>query len=268
MFSNTPFYHSSIRTLITAFADLFNNIKIRRIESDGTVAKTIKVPISFASGDKTIKTIQQSYSKRIESIDTKITLPRLAFNMTGLSYNSARAVSPMNQNIFQKVSDDTKIVTQYHPAPWDFNFTLSAYVKYEDDGLQILEQILPYFKPSCTLTIKDIIEIGLKRDVPIDLVGVSRDWTYEGDATEDSIYIWNLEFTAKSHLYMPIADSNIIKTAYTNIRKYDNGEKIVQIAVSVDPLDANRDDDWTVLRVIDEDPEQDPGPERNPDENI
>ena len=52
------------------------------------------------------------------------------------------------------------------------------------DGLQIVEQILPYFQPDYTITINTIPSMGIKRDVPIILNNVSYEDTYDGSYTQ------------------------------------------------------------------------------------
>ena len=73
-----------------------------------------------------------------------------------------------------------------------------------EDALQIIEQILTIFSTSYNLTIKLVEEINDKKDIPIQLDGISMDDQYEGDFSNRTALIYTLTFTAKSYLFGPI----------------------------------------------------------------
>ena len=247
------FYYSSIRNLTAAFGSIFSDIHIKRVDSSGQVVNDIRVPLAYGPGDKTILMLQQQDQLRREGeVDVKISLPRLTFFLSNLTYDSTRKLPTLNTIKCQSgLPDGNTIVQQFVPIPYDFEFTVMAFVKNIDDGLQIIEQILPFFPPSLTITLNDIPSLNIKRDVPVTLTSVSQDDIYEGQVEEDRILTWTLTFVAKGYIYPPISEtaSKIIKTAYVNVFEGEFGEttdKIYGIKLEVDPLDAKYTDTWTI----------------------
>ena len=51
--------------------------------------------------------------------------------------------------------------------------------------LQIVEQVLPFFQPDYTLTIKDMEDMGIARDIPIVLNSINYEDNYRGDYQEE-----------------------------------------------------------------------------------
>ena len=331
MLNSTNFYFSTIRNLTAAFGSLFNNIIIVRYNSDGSVEKKIKVPLAYASADKTITMLQQQDVQRRENaVDIKISLPRLSFEMTSITYDSNRKTQSTTKNVYVppanitfnagtavNITDDTISIPshnlrtgqsityskgatgstvigstgivnngtyfaikldnnkirlastrslaesgtalnitsvgsgtstlsqsysrQFNPVPYNFEFTLNLFVKYVDDGLQIIEQILPYFTPFYTVTLNDI---------QITLTSVNQSDEYEGAVEEDRIINWTLTFVANSWIYPPISDSKIIKTAITNFYQLDTTQKLSTVTVEVNPITADRDDVYTINTTI------------------
>lgn len=207
------FYHSSIRKAIISFGNLFNNIFIDRKNSDGEVVQTLKVPLAYAP--------RQKFLARIESIpetdvkkDVQILLPRMAFEMLSIGYDPNRRVSYIQQN--RKIGSTTSADTQYAPSPYNIDVALYCYVKNQDDGLQIVEQILPYFNPDFNLSITAIPELNVQNDLPIVLENISYDDQYEGDFYTRRMIIWTLMFTIKLNLYGPITKQGLINFAKVN----------------------------------------------------
>jgi T4-like virus Myoviridae tail sheath stabiliser len=142
-------------------------------------------------------------------------------------------------------------VSQYAPVPYDFEFTLYIYVKFIDDGLQIIEQIIPYFTPFYTITMDDIKPYDVKRDVAISLTSIVSEDLYQGDVAEDRVITWTLTFNAKGWVYPPINNaSSIIKTADVRFFDMDNNQRLTDVTVQVDPLTANIDDDYIITTTI------------------
>ena len=87
------------------------------------------------------------------------------------------------------------------------------HAKSQDDGLQILEQILPYFQPAFNITLNMIPDMSEKRDVAITLNGVNYDDAWDDSFLERRYITWTLTFTAKSYIYGPFDQSSVIKKA-------------------------------------------------------
>ena len=143
-------------------------------------------------------------------------LPRMSFEILGMQYDPSRKLAPLKTTITPKEGDANKIIKQFMPVPYNVNFELAIYVKNQDDGLQIIEQILPFFQPSFSITIKMIKETDEKRDIPIVLNSIDYRDEYEGNFDKRQVIIWTLQFTAKTYLFGPTADSGVIRTAITN----------------------------------------------------
>lgn len=211
---NNKFYWGIVRKSIVAFGNMFNNIHIDRLDSSGNVAQTLRVPLAYAPKQKFLARIAaqpQSYEQSFETY-----LPRLAFEMTGIQYDPARRVSLVQQNRALNGSSTTSLNAQYAPTPYNIAMTLYAYTKNQDDGLQIIEQILPYFNPDYNLTLNAIPAMGIKNDLPIILDNVTYEDEYEGDFSQRRAIIWTLNFTMKLNFYGPVNRQGIIRTTNVN----------------------------------------------------
>ena len=115
----------------------------------------------------------------------------------------------------------TKNKSLFMPVPYNISFELAIISKNQDDGLQILEQILPVFQPHYNLSIKLVPSMGETKDVPIVLQNIDYEDSYEGDFATRRAIIYTLQFTAKTFLYGPVTESKIIKKAnvdyYTSV---------------------------------------------------
>ena len=199
MFGNY-FYHEIIRKTIIAFGTLFNNIEIKHKDKDGGTASVMRVPIAYGPMQKFLARIEQSPTIRKE---VAITLPRMSFEMVGVSYDPTRKSSTMQT--FRALNEDRKSVTKaFMPVPYNVNIRLSVMTKLNEDALQIVEQILPYFQPHFNLTIDLVEQIGEKRDIPMVLNSITMDDDYEGDFTTRRVLTYTLDFTAKTYLFGPV----------------------------------------------------------------
>jgi hypothetical protein len=240
------FYHETMRKIVVSFGTLFNNIQIVRKNSAGTIVQSMKVPLAYGPQQKFLARLNNDPALGAK---VAVTLPRLGFEMTGITYDPTRKLNRVQK--FRKVktssNDADKLDTQYMPVPYNINFTLYAMAKNSDDALQIVEQILPFFQPDYTLTINDMADMGIKRDVPIILNDVSYEDNYQGDFTERRAIIYTLGFTAKFYLYGPVTSSSVIKTVqvdqYTNLP--DQSPKREQrYTVTPSPATSDADDDF------------------------
>jgi hypothetical protein len=213
MLGNAPFYNRTIRKIVVAFGTVFNDIYVVRYTKDGLTAKeTIKVPLNWGAKEKYITRLT-SDPTLTKSIAT--TLPRISFEMTGMSYDSSRKLPTTVRNF--SANNSSSVKTQYVPVPYNFDFSVSIYVRNTEDGTQILEQILPFFTPDFSVTVDFVAAMDPKYDMPIILNSVSNEVDYEGEMMTTRMIIWNLEFTAKGHIWPPIKTGKVITTANTNL---------------------------------------------------
>ena len=200
----TYYYHEIMRKTIVAFGTLFNQIYIRHDDSSGNTYSDLKVPLAYGPSQKFLARLEQQ-----EDLNkpVQITLPRMSFEMNNIQYDSTRKVG-ITQT-FKAVDKNTSAVKKvFMPVPYNVGFELNILTKLNDDALQIVEQILPYFQPSFNVTIDLINSIGEKRDVPIVLDSISFQDDYEGDFSTRRALIYTLRFTAKTYLFGPVADSS------------------------------------------------------------
>ena len=198
----TYFYHEIIRKTIVGFGTLFNNVYIRHLNKDNSVADETKVGLSYGPSQKFLAKIQQQAEL---SKSVAITLPRMSFEMIGIQYDPTRKTG-ITQT-FKACDDGGNVKKVYMPVPYNITFELNIFSKLNDDALQIIEQILPFFQPSFNLTIDLVDSIGEKRDVPIVLDSIDSQHDYEGDFSTRRALIYTLRFTAKTYLFGPVADS-------------------------------------------------------------
>jgi len=248
MLGNAPFYNRTIRKIVVAFGTVFNDIYLVRYTKDGLTAKeTIKVPLNWGAKEKYITrlTADPSLTKSIATV-----LPRISFEMTGMSYDSSRKLPTTVRNF--SANNATSVKTQYVPVPYNFDFSLSIYVRNTEDGTQILEQILPFFTPDFSVTVDFVPAMDPKYDMPIILNSVSNEVDYEGDMMATRMIIWNLEFTAKGHIWPPVKTDKIITTANTNL--YIQPNNLLEQQVYVDFANGvGRFSDSETLRVAGKD---------------
>lgn len=229
------FYHEILRRTIIAFGTLFNGMSIyHKNESDETVS-IIKVPLAYGPTQKFLARLEQSpdLSKSVQ-----ITLPRMSFEFTGLTYDPSRKATTTQTFIAKSTSDGSDVRKSYLPVPYNMQFELSIMSKLNDDALQIVEQILPYFQPSFSVTVNLVDTIGEKRDIPIILENITMQDDYEGDYMTRRVLIYTLRFTAKTYLFGPVssANENIIKKttiAYTTGNSTQN--PVREIIYSTEP---------------------------------
>ena len=197
------YYHEIIRKTIIGFGTLFNDIHIRHAGEGGTNHSEIKVPLAYGPSQKFLARIQQQadLNKAVQ-----ITMPRMSFEMTNISYDATRKSSLVQT--FKACSDGSKAKKVFMPVPYNIGFELNILSKLNDDSLQILEQILPYFQPHFNLTIDLVDSIGEKRDIPIILESIGFQDDYEGNFDTRRALIHTLQFTAKTYLFGPVADSS------------------------------------------------------------
>jgi hypothetical protein len=212
---NTPFYHQITKKTIVAFGNLFSNIKVVRKNEDGSDVQTIAVPIAYAPKEKWVVRIEQDPEL---TNHTYTTLPRLSFEITGINYDPNRKTNRMSRiSCGQSTPDGNTLTSTYAPAPYNIDISLYALTKTQEDGLQIVEQILPYFMPEFTMSIKAVPEQNVIIDVPIVLNSVSIDDQYDGDFQTRRFITWTMSFTLKTQMFGATSDSGIIRHANVDI---------------------------------------------------
>ena len=199
------FYNEILRRTIISFGTLFNSISIKQSGGE-TDASIIRVPLAYGPTQKFLARLTQSPDLNKA---TSLSLPRMSFEFTGLTYDPSRKVTTTQKIVVQNPDSDTPDEKKsYMPVPYNMQFELAIMTKLNDDALQIVEQILPYFQPSYNLTVNLVGSINEKRDIPIILENVTMQDDYEGDFESRRVLLYTLRFTAKTYLFGPVADAS------------------------------------------------------------
>jgi hypothetical protein len=204
------FYNQSFRKLIVAFGQIFNNIVIQRTNSTGGVTARITVPLAYAPKEKFLVRLDQQAN--LESREFATSLPRMGFEITGLSYDSSRKLTRVQKYSKVKTNESgEKMNFNYTPVPYNITMNLYIFTATAEDGLQIVEQILPYFQPDYTVTINAVPDLNIKRDIPIVIGNITYEDTYDGAFTTRRAVIYTISFTAKTYLFGPMSNQGVIK---------------------------------------------------------
>ena len=224
---------------------IFNNISVKSKDADGDTFSEIRVPLSYGPTQKFLARLEQQ-----ESLNkpVAITLPRISFEMNSLKYDPSRKTGIAQT--FKSVGSDDKTKKVYMPIPYNIGFELNIMTKFNDEVLQIVEQILPFFQPSFTVTVDMTDVIDEKKDVPIVLDSVSFRDDYEGDFSTRRLILYTLQFTAKTYLFGPISDStdSLIRKVQVDMYTDTNtqtAKREMRYTVQPDPVTAEPDDNWS-----------------------
>ena len=238
------FYNEGMRKMTIAFGQIFNNIQIKRKDSSGAVIQSIRVPLAYAPKEKFLVRLDQQPS--LDEREFAITLPRLGFEISGIEYDASRKLTKVQKFKHIKDNIDGKVLNyNYMPVPYNISYQLYCFTATAEGGLQIVEQILPYFQPDYTVTINVIPELGIKRDVPIILNSVNYEDSYSGDFESRRAVIYTLGFTAKTYLYGPASTQKVIKETQSDLHTdLPTSTREERIIVTPNPTSADANDDF------------------------
>ena len=203
----TQFYNQAVRKTVISFGTLFNNIELKKIV-DGQVMEVEKVPLAYGPKQKFLYRLQGNPT---DGKKVAITMPRMYFEMTGIDYDPSRK-TPATQKYKTVINDEgNEVRTQYVPVPYNISFEVGILSKSQDDGLQILEQILPFFQPSFSMSLKFIPDMDEVRDVAVVLNNVDFEDDWEDDFSTRRSITYSMQFTCKSYIYGPYTKADVIR---------------------------------------------------------
>ena len=242
----TYYYHEILRKTVISFGTVFNDIRIRHTNSDGSPFSEARVPLAYGPVQKFLARLDQQPELNKA---TTMSLPRMSFETTNIVYDPTRKAG-ITQTF--KASDGTNLKKVYMPVPYNVGFELNIMTKLNDDALQIVEQILPYFQPSFNLTVDLVKVIGEKRDIPVVLDNISFQDDYEGDYETRRALIYTLNFTAKTYLFGPVAETSegLIKKVqvdYYSTVDRENARRQLRYTATPKALKDYNDDNTAVL---------------------
>ena len=208
----TQFYNEAVRKTVVGFGTLFNNIELKKTVN-GQVLEVEKVPLAYGPKQKFLYRLQ---GNPVDGRKVAITLPRLYFEMTGIDYDSSRKTTATTKYrsvvpVEGSTTNATKVKEQYMPVPYNIGFEVGILAKSQDDGLQILEQILPFFQPSFSMSIKFIPDMDEVKDVAVILNNVNFEDDWEDDFTTRRSLTYTMQFTAKTYIYGPYTKADVIR---------------------------------------------------------
>lgn len=212
MFGHT-WYFSTIRKYVILFGTLFNDIRITREDKNGNVVDLLKVPLSYAPKEKMLARFENDpeINRPFATL-----LPRMSFEQISMEYDGSRKLPTIGKIVVKDPDNPSKLKYQYNPVPYNLKFRLYVYVKNAEDGTKIIEQILPFFTPEWTVSVRLIQEMNVTMDIPIILDNIGIEDSYNGNFQDRRALIWTLEFTVKGYIYGPVKKTAIIKFANTN----------------------------------------------------
>ena len=207
MFGVDHFYHERVRKSVAIFGSLFNDAYVVR-RSGNKVLSQVKVPIAYSPKRKFMERIAEMHAAgdggKEEQVAIK--LPRMSFEITGIAYDAARQL-PKTNRIKCRSDDPTPGAAYkiYTPTPYLIDFELNIYGKQHDDCLQVVEQIVPYFNPQYTVSVKPLVGFSdIVEDVPLTLGAVSFTDNYEGALEDRRTIIYTISFQMKINFWGPI----------------------------------------------------------------
>ncbi len=244
---------------------LFNNIVVVRKNAAGAVDQRIKVPIQYGPRSKTLARIEQD--PELTRPDS-ITLPRMSFEITSMHYASERAGTATDRRLARSATSNNNHLATFRGVPYDFNYQLNVYTKNFEDACQIAEQILPFFTPSWTATMRHVDDLDIVLDVPITLVGTSFTDDYDADFTQRRAIVWTFDFVLSGLLIGPVTSRGVIKFATARVSTIEgvnqinvtarpgltaNGSPTTRLAESVPLAAIEESDDWGVIITVADD---------------
>jgi|TARA_R110000823_G_scaffold78546_1_gene178940 hypothetical protein len=205
--------HGVIRKYIIMFGSMFNDIDINRYDKTGARIQTIRVPIAYGPKEKFLARMRQD-ANLDQAVAT--TLPRMSFEITDMTYAPTRTLNKLMRNTSKGITDNA-LQSQFTPVPYDINISLSAMFANNEDAMQVVEQILPYFRPEFTHSVKLVPETGHYFDIPTVLGGMSIEDTYESDFQTRRAIIYSFQFTVKGYIFGPVSNKGVIKRTVVDL---------------------------------------------------
>ena len=242
------YYHGLIRRYVVAFGNMFSDIQVVR-RKDGNVVQRLAVPIQYGPRRKWLTRLDVD-----PDLDrpVAITLPRMGFEIVGFAYDPTRKLQ-RGTSQSHGTHTQTNLTRVFDPVPYNMTFLLTIMTRNDDDGCQIIEQILPYFSPEYTLTMRMLDDPDTLRSVPIVIGGISYENSYDGDVGAREVISWNVDFTVKGYFYGPVSRSGIIRRTivdlHTGLTEDTSAERIV---AEIDPFDAEPEDDYEFSEMVEE----------------
>ena len=249
----TYFYHERIRKSVATFGRLFNDIYVLRVGASNQVVSQVKVPLSYAPRSKFLDRIREQADLG-EGQRVAIKLPRMSFEIVGINYDPARQLQKTTN--FQQAGTSSSLRTKINTfVPYTISFQMNIYSKTQNDALQIVEQILPYFNPQYNVSIKPFTDYpNVIEDVPITITSVDFNDDYEGDLASRRTIIYTMNFDMKVNFYGPLNDGKVITKSIPKIDLDNKGiadSDYLTMTITPTPAGVSADSDYGFLEEYD-----------------
>lgn len=247
MFKGKTFYHQHVRKALMAFGAIINNIRVNRRDPDNNLVQTLDVPVTYGPKQKFITRIIEAPDLEQGRATFQVTIPRIGYEITNINYDASRKLQTMNA--VRAIGQNNAVRFAYMSVPYNIQVKATIFVRNQEDGYHILEQILPYFGPDFNVTINELPALGVKRDLQITLDAVELNDNYEGDLEDERLITWDLTFTIRMNLFGYVNDASLIKRTIQNIYATDDATEDspvgLRITAEVDPADQDPSSNFT-----------------------
>ena len=248
------FYNQTMRRMTIAFGQIFNKIVVQTKDANDSVVKRFTVPLAYAPKEKFITRLTQQPDLQDQQFST--ILPRMGFEISGIQYDPSRKLNKLQKTRTQTdegntTNQQTKMKFNYTPVPYNITYSLFIFTATAENGLQILEQIVPYFQPDYTVTINMIPDLNIKRDVPIVIGDINYEDNYDGDFNTRRAVIYTINFTAKTYLYGPSTHQGVVRKVQSDLGSDPvNKAREERIVITPNPSSAKPGDDFGFTTTI------------------
>ena len=264
MLGNNYYFHHTTKKIVIAFGKTFDQIYVQRRSNDGAPNNTgtpynqILVPVLYGNKEKWL--VRRYQNPDLEKQNVSVVLPRIGFEISGMSYDTNRKLPTVGRNV--NITSSTSANVQTNPVPYNISIQLSILTDSADDATQIFEQIVPFFQPEYTLAIQEIPDMNIAHDIPIVLANVSTTDNYESDFLNKRIIVWTLDFVVKAYFYPPVKIQNVIKKTQNDIHivaltdgeitdhDVDTTPRNVRVREDINPVTAGPDDDFGFSKSV------------------
>ena len=225
-------YFNSIRNYTLSILDSLNNVKNWVKNEDGTHKETT-IPLTFGNYEKSIA---------LEDIDEETYLngnfkfiPRMVLTFQGMT-----KVPDRTTNKFQKITKTienpdnpgtNQLQFSYNSVPYDFQYNLLIQARGLNQAFQIVEQIMPRFRPTYTIQIQEYPLFDEMTMTQLQADDPDFDIIEEFEDTDVNIINITIPLNIRGNLYMPLQVQGPIELINSfNRMWYDKDSKDSKIA--------------------------------------
>lgn len=209
------FYHRSIKKVIATFGSLFSDVTV-----EAGTGKIVKVPIHYAQKQKFVEVLANNQDMRDMYMD--VALPVMGFEVVNYAYAPEQMTNPLN--VQHKVIQGDGVSFMFTSVPYNIGIELYLATNTLDEMYQVIEQIIPFFAPQLTVTIRDKDIYDLKTNITFDLTAVSQDIQYETTFDEKRVIMCNFSFLAHTKFHSNPRSIQRIKDVIINMSEADHEE--------------------------------------------